>query len=311
MKIKEFGRVGILTGGESSEIEVSIATAESIAKAFRELNIDFKIIFAESNFTQKLIDESINIVFIAMHGGKGENGCVQGMLEILGIPYTGSGVLSSAICMNKVYSKKIFEYHGIQIPKWQILGNIDELKLNLPLVIKPVTGGSTIATTIVRKRDDLKEAFEVALKESRKCSDNTGENVLAEEYIPGQEITAGILNGKALPLLEIEPVAEFYDYKSKYEPGMSSHYSPRSMDPALYKEIQNTAENAFKAAGCRGMARVDFRLNKKDYYILEINTIPGMTETSLLPEAAGLAGIDFNTLIIKILESATKKVQTA
>lgn len=305
----KFGKVGILTGGDSSERDISLATARSIEKVLKELNIDFKTILAEGDFVRELMKDHVDVVFIAMHGGKGESGCVQGMLELLGIPYTGSGVLASSVCMNKVYSKKFFEYHGIKTPKWQTLRKIDRLKMNLPLVFKPVTGGSTIATAIVRKKSEIPGAFKAALEESMRSNDNIAGKVLVEEYIPGREITVGILDGKALPVLEIESITEFYDYKAKYETGMSKHYPLTDIDTALYKKVQSTAENAFKIAGCKGMARVDFRLNKKDFFILEINTIPGMTRTSLLPEAAGLAGMNFNTLVIKILESATKKVK--
>jgi D-alanine-D-alanine ligase len=304
---KNIGKVAILTGGYSPERDIALVTAKCVEEALKELNIDYKVFLAEENFHQEIKSENIDIVFIAMHGGLGENGGIQGMLETLGVPYTGSGVLASAVCMNKIYSKKIFEFHGIKTPKWQTLESIDELKLALPLVVKPAMGGSTIATSIVTDESNLQNAFEITLDECKKTNDE----VMAEEYIPGRELTVGILDGKALPLLEIKSKTEFYDYKAKYEPGMSEHSHPDDIETELYEKIQKTAEYAFKVTGCEGMGRVDFRLNNEDIFVLEINTIPGMTQTSLLPEAAEIAGIDFNTLIIKILESAKKKNKTA
>ncbi len=308
--LKNIGKVGVLTGGDSAEKEVSLSTAKSIEKALENLNINHCIIQAEGDFLKKLAKKQVDVVFIAMHGGNGENGSIQGMLDVMGIPYTGSGVLPSALCMNKVFSKKIFEYHGIKTPEWQVIGNIEEIELDLPLVVKPVAGGSTIATSIVRISEQLEEAFFAAREASFKYN-NELSGVIVEKYIPGREITVGILDGKALPVLEIKSMTEFYDYKSKYETGMSEHYPPKNMAPSLYRDIQNSAEKAFMSTGCSGMARVDYRVDNEDYYVLEINTIPGMTETSLLPEAAEYAGIDFNSLVVKILESATKKIKMA
>lgn len=292
-------KVAILTGGDSAEKEVSLNTAKSVSEALKELNINHTVVLAEGNFYNKLIEQNVDVVFIAMHGGVGENGCIQGMLEVLGLPYTGSGVMASAICMNKIYSKKLFKYRGIKTPKWQQLESPGDIDIELPVVIKPVYGGSTIATTIVKEHHQLEGAF-------KKVLDSGGyDRVMAEEYIPGREITVGILEGRSLPILEIKSVNEFYDYEAKYSDGMSEHYEVKDLSDTLYKNIQDAAIKAFDAVGCSGMGRVDFRLNGDEFYILEINTIPGFTKTSLLPEAAELIGIDFNTLIIKILESAT------
>lgn len=307
-KKPKFGKVGIITGGDSAEKDVALATAKSIELALINLDINYCVIMTEGDFVKKILEEKINMAFIAMHGGMGENGSIQGMLDIMRIPYTGSGVLSSAVCMNKSYSKKIFEYHGIKTPKWQEITTLKELKLAVPVVVKPVTGGSTIATSIVRKSEYLEKAFQTARKAIDKYADRNNVKILIEEYISGREITVGILNGRALPVLEIESMTEFYDYKAKYVQGMSKHSSPEDLNNGLYRKIQDTAIAAFKAVGCKGVARVDFRLKGEDFYILEINTIPGMTQTSLLPEAAELEGIDFNSLIFKILEGTSKKV---
>jgi D-alanine-D-alanine ligase len=296
-------KIAVLTGGESSEREISLATADSVEKALSELNIEYQVIYAENNFIYELINSGADLVFIAMHGGMGENGTLQGLLESMRLPYTGSSVLSSALCMNKIYSKKIFEYHKIKTPEWQVVQEMKEIELNMPYVIKPAMGGSTVATNIVRNENELEKAYNAAEEECLKTNDR----ILVEKYIPGRELTVGILDGKALPILEIEPVNDFYDYESKYESGMSKHYSPEGMDKTLYKNIQTTAELAFEVLGCYAFGRVDFRLDGSDLYSLEINTLPGMTKTSLLPEAAELAGIDFKSLVVKILESAAKK----
>ncbi|MBN2407240.1 MAG: D-alanine--D-alanine ligase [Elusimicrobia bacterium] len=301
------GKVLLLTGGDSAERDISLATAENIRAALLEMGIEHVTLHAEGDFIGGVIKENPDVVFIAMHGGSGENGCIQAVLEYAGITYTGSGVLASAVCMNKDVSKKIFEFHKIRTPSWQLIGSAAELKIGLPVVIKPVAGGSTIAVTIVREKSALQKAVSEAL-EASDDPDSAG-RVMAEKYIPGREMTVGIIDGKALPLLEIISKTDFYDYKAKYEPGMSEHGEPRDIPEKLYKGMQEAAQKAFAAAGCRGVGRVDFRLNGNAYYILEINTIPGMTKTSLLPEAAGIAGIDFNTLITRILQSAKNKAK--
>ena len=303
-----FSKVCILTGGDTPERDVALATSASVERSLRDQDIDHVIIEARGDFISAVRDSGADIVFIAMHGGIGENGTVQALLEILDIPYTGSGVLSSALCMNKVMSKKIFRYHDILTPRWTLAGTEQDVTMELPVVVKPVSGGSTIATTIVRDRDQLGNALRKAVSES------VGEHpdhqqALVEEYIPGREITVGILGNRPLPILEIESMTDFYDYEAKYESGMSRHYEPEGLNPRLYSDIQETACKAFNSLACRGMARVDFRLDGEKYYILEINSIPGMTQTSLLPEAAAIEGIDFNSLVLNILESAKKKIQ--
>lgn len=302
----EYGKIGIITGGMSSEREVSLATAESVESALSEMGFDYEVIYAEDNFVQRLLNCDIETAFIAMHGGKGENGSIQGLLETMGIPYTGSGILASSVCMNKAVSKSLFEYHGISTPKWQILNCIDDLNLDLPLVFKPICGGSTIGITIVKDNSNIEEAFEIAYREALNNNDS---QIMVEAYIPGRELTVGLLDGQALPVLEIESMTEFYDYEAKYETGKSKHYPPESLDAELYNKLQSISEKVFRVMNCSGMARVDFRLNNNEYYVLEINTIPGLTKTSLLPEAAELTGMGFNSLVLKILEIAKKKAQ--
>ncbi|MDA3792624.1 MAG: D-alanine--D-alanine ligase [Elusimicrobia bacterium] len=295
---KEFGKIILLTGGNSPESEVSLKSAASVEKAFIELGIDYRLIMADGNFMPGLVSEDPDLVFIAMHGNEGENGSMQGMLDVFAIPYTGSGVLASALCMDKICSKEIFDYNNIRTPVWQEVKSSSEIKLKLPVVVKPVSGGSTIATTIVRKKEDLKAAVKKVV--------DTGDRIIVEKYIPGRELTVGVIDGKALPVLEIISKTEFYDYRAKYETGMSGHGKPEGLSKDILNSMMTAAEKAYEVTNCRGAVRVDFRLDSKKYYILEINTIPGMTETSLLPEAAQLAGIDFNCLITDIIKSAQK-----
>ncbi len=287
-------KVVVLTGGDSPERPVSIRSSESVMKALGELGLTGVRVLAEGDFIPRLKEESPDAVFIAMHGGRGENGSVQGMLEVLGIPYTGSGVLASSLCMDKSASKKVFSFHGLPVPAWQEPRSSAELEMDLPVVIKPVCGGSTIGTTIVREPSALEEAFRAASEQ--------GGRVMAEEYIPGREVTVGILEDKPLPVLEIEPNSEFYDYSAKYSRGGSRHFPLE--DGKLCRKLQEVALEAFRAARCSSFGRVDFRVDGDKFYILEINTIPGMTSTSLLPEAAGYAGISFIRMVSAILNGA-------
>jgi D-alanine-D-alanine ligase len=296
---EEFGKVVLLTGGKSAEREVALKTAASIEKVFSQIGLNYTRMLAEDNFIRELIKQQPDLVFIAMHGGEGENGSIQGLLEVLSLPYTGSGVLASALCMDKVRSKEIFRYNGLPTPDWQELKNGDEVNLKLPVVIKPVSGGSTIATTIVKNKEEI----ETAVNKVR----NTGDRTIVEKYIPGLELTVGVVDGKSLPVLEIVSETEFYDYRAKYENGMSRHHSPRGVGQKVLNRLRTQAEFAYEVTGCSGAARVDFRLDGEKGYILEINTIPGMTETSLLPEAAQLDGISFRELVVNILKSAQKK----
>ncbi len=298
------GTVVVLAGGDSPEREVSLESASCIARALEEIKINYKIIDAQGDFISVLRREA-KLVFIAMHGGVGENGSIQGLLEVLNIPYTGSGVLSSAMCMDKAASKRLFSFSKISTPVWQILKDPSELKIRLPAVMKPSQGGSTIGTVVVNKKSQINSSFERVKKASLsfRCE------VMAEEYIPGREITVGILNGKSLPIIEIKAEKGFYDYRAKYEKGMSEHLLIKDISTDLKRKIRDEAEKVFRLAGCRDMARVDFRLWGDKYYMLEINTIPGMTPTSLLPEAASAAGIEFKELVRRIIENACSRSQ--
>jgi len=240
---------------------------------------------------------SADIVFIALHGEYGEDGIVQGLLDYIGAPYTGSGVLASAIGMNKVAFKRAIDHLGVKVPKWQIYEEGAEVEL--PAVVKPVDQGSSVGVSIVRNKDELAIAVAKAKKYSKE--------VLIEEYIKGVEVSAGILGNKrltALPIIEICPKNEFFDYEAKYTEGMCEEIVPARISEDLTKEIQRQAMMIYATIGCRGFGRVDFIIRDEVPYALEINTIPGLTPNSLLPKEAKAMGISYAELLDKIIQLA-------
>jgi D-alanine-D-alanine ligase len=266
--------------------------------------------------------QKIDIAFIALHGGHGENGAVQGMLEIMGIPYTGSGVLASALAMDKEASKKVFLYHGIPMPPFRIVQSSEfppqrvargdkvqsltsdskrrtpniELRtgFSLPWVIKPATEGSSVGVEIVKNRSALNVALEKAF--------SYGEKVVVEKYISGKEVQIGVLNNKVLGGVEVRPSLEFYNYEAKYTAGLTEYIFPPRLRKKVYDSAKYTGLEAHKALGCSGATRVDLIIEAEgNPFVLEVNTIPGMTETSLLPKIAKNAGIGFGELLTKIL----------
>ncbi|MBI5573788.1 MAG: D-alanine--D-alanine ligase [Elusimicrobia bacterium] len=304
MKIK---KIGVIYGGRSSEREVSLKTGAAIAKALKKEKFSTVLIDSgKKDFIKKLLSLKIDFAFIALHGPFGEDGTMQGLLEILSIPYSGSGVLASALAINKIYSKKIFESENIPTPKWQIITNykLQITNYKLPVVIKPARQGSAIGITIVRKKSQLKKAIKNALKYDDKA--------IIEEYIEGTEITVPILGDKPLSPIEIIPKNEFYDFYSKYAAGGSRHLIPPRLSPKIIDKAKQLGLLAHKSLRCRAMSRVDMIVDKKsDIYVLEVNTIPGMTATSLFPESAKYDGYTFGDLIKKIVElSLNEKTQS-
>lgn len=253
------------------------------------------------------INKNADLVFIAMHGPFGEDGTIQGLFETAGFPYTGAGVLASAIGMNKPIFKKIMESEGISIPKYIIFGKGDKIgkivkKFKFPLVIKPSNQGSSVGVSIVKDKNNLVSALETAFK--------FGNNIIVEEYIKGVEVTCGVLGNKdltALPVVEIVPKNEFFDYEAKYVSGKSDEIVPARISAELTKVAQDTAIKVYRAIGCRGFGRVDMIISKGRPYVLEINTIPGLTPNSLLPKEAAAAGMTYPQLIEKIIQFALDK----
>lgn len=251
--------------------------------------------------------EKPDVVFIAMHGPFGEDGTIQGMLELAGVPYTGAGVLASALGMDKIMFRKVMAFERIPMSDYLVFGPRNKKaeilrKFKFPLVVKPSDQGSSVGVSIVHKKSKLNEALKKAFSYSRE--------ILIEEYLSGLEVTCGLLgNDKPmpLPLVEICPKNEFFDYEAKYTPGRCEEICPARISKKLTKEVQNLAVRVYKAIGCRGFGRVDFIISRGQPYVLEINTIPGLTPTSLLPQEAAAAGISYPRLLDRVIELALEK----
>ncbi|MDR9855140.1 D-alanine--D-alanine ligase [Paenibacillus sp. VCA1] len=294
-------KVGVIMGGVSSEREVSLATGKEMMTHLDRNKYEIIPIDIKKKEDLLIRAAGIDVALLALHGSFGEDGTVQGTLETMGIPYTGCSLLSSALCMDKDLSKKILRYEGLHTPDWVLLREMDEIHgarvaaLGYPLVVKPNAGGSSIGVTLVRDENSLRQAVHTAL--------SFGDEVLVEAYIDGEEITCGMLNGKHLPILTIKPNGEFFDYTSKYEPGQSDERIA-AFAPELAERIREAAEKSWRAMKCTVYARVDMMLKDGIPYILEVNTLPGMTRTSLLPQSALAAGISFPELLDAIIEGS-------
>lgn len=297
-------RIGVLAGGISAEREVSLRSGNAVFKALQSKGYNVVLIDTRENLWDSIRQNKIEIAFLALHGGYGENGAIQGLLEVMGIPYTGSGILASALAMDKEASKKIFLYHNIPISPFIVIQNdenISELKtgFEMPWVIKPVSEGSSIGVSIVKREDEIKDAMDKAFA--------YGEKILIEKYIKGREIQIGILGQQVLGAVEVIPSTEFYSYEAKYTPGLTRYILPPELDETLYNKLKMLALASHCALGCKGATRVDLILDgSNNPYVLEVNTIPGMTETSLLPKIARLAGLDFGDLIEEIIRISLK-----
>ena len=246
-------------------------------------------------------------VFIALHGGKGEGGVIQGFLETVGIPYTGSGVLPSALCLNKIVMKKLLVFHGLPTADFAEVERGKEFKapFGFPLVVKPANLGSTIGIKIVRNEKEMKGAI-------KECFFLDNE-VFVERYLEGKEVTAAVLGNRKpenLPLIEIETPTGFYDYKAKYTAGGSRHIIPARLEKDVIEKAEDTAAEAYRILGCSGFARMEMIISRKTPYILDVNTIPGLTKTSLLPDAARAEGISFEELCDKLVRLAMEKWKT-
>jgi D-alanine-D-alanine ligase len=292
-------KIGVLMGGMSSEREISIKSGEAVLNALKSRGYDVVAIDADKDVGHKIEELSIDVAFIALHGKYGEDGSIQGLLEMTGIPYTGSGLLSSALCMDKSIAKIFLEHEGIRCAKGETYTRGQELKvaLEFPLIVKPACEGSTIGISIVEDKDALNEAVQGAFQHDEK--------VLIEELIKGRELTVSVLDGRILPIIEIKPKDGFYDYKAKYEKGMTEFEVPASLTPEVESVVRGAALRAYEVLGCSGVARVDIMLDSDGLpFVLEVNTVPGMTELSLLPMAAECAGISYEDLAEEILLGA-------
>lgn len=331
--------IAVLLGGTSPERHVSMASGKGIAQALTSAghNVTVYDVALGANALvdpatlqlptelapsydelQKLsnkeiitavqsLPSDIDVAFMALHGAPGEDGTVQAILELQGIRYTGSGVLASALAMDKAMSKRVFEHYGIGTPRWFVVNagevGLEELRSKVdyytayPVVVKPNDGGSTVGLTIVDDETGLMAAYELAGR--------YGKTILFEEFIEGRELTVAILGGESLPVVEIRPKSGIYDYTNKYTAGRTEYFCPAELPRSIEEELRELARRAHNALGCRGYSRIDFRLDADATpYCLEANTLPGMTATSLVPKAAAAAGIDYQGLCERIIELA-------
>jgi D-alanine-D-alanine ligase len=292
-------RIGVLMGGTSAERSVSLKTGKAIFQSLRRQGFHAVAVDAARPLPEALKKNKIDFAYLALHGTGGEDGCVQGLLEWLKIPYTGSGILASALAMDKVASKRLFEAAGLPTAPWYALNTPDGKgsRIGYPVVVKPVSQGSAVGVSIVKKAKDWPAALKNAFRYDRV--------VMVEKFLQGPEITVAVLGSQALPIIEILPQHHrpFYDFHAKYAPGGSRHILPARLPAAQARCATELALSACRALGTRAVARVDFIVDRRlGPCLLEVNTIPGMTETSLLPDAARAAGIDFDALVLKIAE---------
>ncbi len=292
-------------GGLSTEREVSLRSGTAVAEALKEKGYEVVTLDIQKETIGKIQEINPDVVFLALHGKYGEDGCIQGMLEWMGYPYTGPGVASSAICMDKILTKRILVNHNIPTPKFMEFKSFDKgmkdiilENFSLPVVLKAACQGSSIGVSIVGSEAQLEKEIEEILK--------YGDSLLVEEYVEGTELTVPIIgneNYRALPIIEITSENEFYDYESKYTQGMCQHIIPARIDDNTYKAVEKAALQAYDATGCKGFSRVDVIIDKAgNPYVIEINTIPGMTSMSLFPDSARYAGIEFPELLDEIVK---------
>lgn len=306
-KIDKNAKIAVLCGGMSSEAEVSMRSGKGCFVALQRLGYkNSEMVIVDKDIANKLKSGNFDYAFNALHGKYGEDGCIQGVLEILQIPYTGCGVMASSLCMNKEYTKRILSTNkNIIMAKSAFIRKGDDLfektkDLTYPLFVKPVSEGSSFGMTKVDKAEDLKSAYETAIKYN--------DDVLIEEFIDGFFVTVGVLekDGKAFAteILEIRPKTEWYDFEAKYTTGMSEFICPARLSKEVTERVKQAAVEAFETAGCRSVSRVDFMMKDDVPYVLEINTSPGMTVVSDLPAQAKAMDIDYDNLVQLILNSA-------
>jgi D-alanine-D-alanine ligase len=311
MKKKKFGKVGVLMGGPSSERPVSLKSGSGVVESLKSAGLDvvaIDITSADKEAAARIIRaENISCAFVALHGSFGEDGSIQEVLDRLDIPYTSSGAKASRLAMDKIAAKQAFAEHGLPVPRHIVAvkgqpadayaGMAD---FGLPWVIKPAANGSSIGMSIIDSPDELQKALGHAFEFEGRA--------LIEEYIEGRELTVGILRERPLPVIEIVPKKRFFDFEAKYTQGMTEYIVPAVLADDVASEIRQLALQAHNILGCFGCSRVDFIYSKRGIpYILEVNTIPGLTATSLLPKAARLEGIDYTRLCLALLESAYEK----
>jgi len=302
LNARDFGKVAVLMGGRSAERAVSLKSGERVLAALTAKGVDAHAFDPKERNIGALVEQRFDRAFVILHGRYGEDGTIQGALELLGIPYTGSGVLASALAMDKWHAKLVWQSCGIPTPRSELLMHGSDMqavatRLGLPLMVKPANEGSSIGMTKVKSSHELAEAYALAA--------NYDSVVIAESFVDGVELTAGILGGNPLPLIKLETPREFYDYEAKYQAEDTRYLIPCGLPPDAERIVQDEALFAFNTLGCSGWGRVDLMLDRSGKpYFLEVNTSPGMTDHSLVPMAARHAGVSFEELCLRILESA-------
>ena len=304
MKLLTKMKIGVLMGGLSSEREVSLASGRAILDALKTKGYDTVAVDVGRDAAAQIARAGVEVAFIALHGTFGEDGAIQGLLEIMGIPYTGSGILASAMGMDKIVSKQMFKAQELLVGPYTVITSEDRKgvdaavrDIGFPAVVKPRSEGSSVGVSIVSNKKEMGPAVELAFK--------YGRAILVEKHIKGKEVQVGVLGDRALGAIEIVPKEAFYNYKAKYEKGMSDHFFPARIPDETYRRTLAAGLAAHRCLGCAGYSRVDFIVDEQGLpYILEVNTLPGMTATSLLPEIAGGVGISFPDLVEKILRLA-------
>ncbi len=299
---RAFGKVAVLLGGDSTEREISLLTGRAVHAALCRRGVDAHLVDPRDVPLTALLEQHFDRVWIALHGPGGEDGTVHGALECLGLPYTGSGVLGSAICMDKLRSKRLAAAVGIATADCVVLRGAQDFELaleqlGLPMIVKPATQGSSVGMSKVTRAEDLPAAYAAAAA--------TDDSVFAEAWITGGEYTVGILQGVALPSIRIRTPGTFYDYEAKYFRDDTEYLCPSGLAPDVERHLAALAQGTFAAVGAEGWGRVDFMMDASGRpLLLEINTVPGMTDHSLVPMAAKAAGIDFETLVWRVLETS-------
>lgn len=297
-----FGRVAVLMGGQAAEREVSLRSGAAVYAALKRKGVDAIAVDVTGSPIDALADLEVDRVFNIIHGRGGEDGVLQAVLEVLGIPYTGSGVLASALSMDKLRTKLCWQGYGLTTPLWYLLKNEQDLdecieKLGFPVIVKPAQEGSSIGMSKAHNREELAQALKLA--SNYKC------DVYAEAWVTGKEYTVAVLNGQALPVIRLETPNAFYDYEAKYQATTTQYHCPCGLTQDQERQLQDLAVVASEAVGVRGWARADVFLNEAgQYQLIEINTVPGMTDHSLVPMAAKQAGISFDDLVWHVLETS-------
>ncbi|NOT12333.1 MAG: D-alanine--D-alanine ligase [Methylococcaceae bacterium] len=301
-KPEEFGRVAVMMGGSAAERPVSLRSGAAVYDALKRKGVDAVAIDVTGSPIDALAGQKFDRVFNIIHGRGGEDGVLQGVLEVLGIPYTGSRVMASALTMDKLRTKLCWQGYGLATPKWFLMKSEDDLdacieKLGFPVIVKPAQEGSSIGMSKAANREELLQALTLAAQ--YRC------DVYAETWVTGREYTVAILNGRPLPIIRLETPNAFYDYEAKYQATTTQYHCPCGLDEDQERELGNLAVKAGEVVGIKGWARVDVFIDADgQYQLIEINTVPGMTDHSLVPMAAKQAGIDFDELVWRVLETS-------